>query len=67
MNLMKEIMKIALAQICLSENIEDNFNKTISFIHQAAEENAKGITVLGEDVEVPAGARVEDGAIISEF
>ena len=41
MNLMKEIMKIALAQICLSENIEDNFNKTISFIHQAAEENAK--------------------------
>ena len=33
----------------------------------AAKENAKGITVLGEDVEVPGGARVEDGAIISEF
>jgi glucose-1-phosphate adenylyltransferase len=33
----------------------------------AAKDSAKGITVLGEDVEVPAGARVEDGAIISEF
>ena len=33
----------------------------------AAREEAKGITVLGEDVKVPAGARVEDGAIISEF
>ena len=33
----------------------------------AAREEAKGITVLGEDVVVPVGARVEDGAIISEF
>ena len=33
----------------------------------AAKEEAKGITVLGEDVQVPGGARVEDGAIISEF
>jgi len=30
-------------------------------------DTAKGITVLGEDVEVPDGAGVEDGAIISEF
>ena len=33
----------------------------------AAREKAKGITVLGEDVEVPSGESVEDGAIISEF
>ncbi len=33
----------------------------------AAKESAKGITVLGEDVRVPDGKRVEDGAIISEF
>ena len=33
----------------------------------AARERAKGIAVIGEDVKVPAGATVEDGAIISEF
>ncbi len=33
----------------------------------APRDKAKGITVLGEDVKVPGGATVEDGAIISEF
>lgn len=33
----------------------------------AAREKANGITVIGEDVEVPSGESVEDGAIISEF
>ena len=33
----------------------------------AAREKAKGITVLGEDVEVPSGSCIEDGAIISEL
>ena len=33
----------------------------------AAREKAKGITVLGEDVEVPNGSGIEDGAIISEL
>ncbi len=33
----------------------------------AAKERAKGITVLGEDVEVGSGAVIEDGAIISEM
>ncbi len=33
----------------------------------ASRDKAKGISVLGEDVKVPDGATVEDGAIISEF
>ena len=33
----------------------------------AAREKAKGISVIGEDVKIPEGKRVEDGAIISEF
>ena len=32
----------------------------------AAKENAKGITVLGEDVEVQSGGTVADGEIISD-
>ena len=33
----------------------------------AAKEKAKGITVLGEDINVPNGTVIEDGAIISEL
>ena len=34
-------MRIALAQMSMSESMEDNFDKTIHFMQQASEENAK--------------------------
>ena len=47
--------------------IDTNVSVGAGAIVGAAKEKAKGITVLGEDVNVSSGATVEDGAIISEM
>jgi glucose-1-phosphate adenylyltransferase len=47
--------------------IDTNVEIGAGAIIGAAKDQAKGITVLGEDIEVPNGAVIEDGAIISEL
>ena len=47
--------------------IDTNVDIGAGAIIGVAKDQAKGITVLGEDIEVPGGTVIEDGAIISEL
>ena len=47
----------------IDTNVEIGAGATVG----AAKDTAKGITVLGEDIEVPNGTVIEDGAVISEL